>query len=653
MPREIVLGNGSLNIALDKKMQIRDFFFPLVGLENHAGHFFRFGIAVDGVFSWVGDNWDVSMKYMPETLVSRYIAVNKKLEVELEVNDTVYSFLDIYLRKIAIKNLSDRKREVKVFMSQDFHIYGEDSGDTAMYESVLQAIIHYKRNRYFLINGVNAQGTGIFEYTAGIKESFGKEGAWKDAEDGVLEKNPIAQGMVDSAVSFQVEVYPRAVGFVYYWVACGTSLGKVVELDAIVKRTGVEQLLLETENYCSAWVNKRDLDLSILPTEIIRLFKTSLLVMRTHVDNGGSIIASCDSDILQFHKDTYSYMWPRDAAVCAMAFDKAGFQEVSKLFFEFCNRVVSDEGYFRHKYWADGSLGSTWHALVDAQGKAQLPIQLDETGLVVYALWKHFQKYHDLEFISQVYPRLVVQPAKFIESYRDEATGLPRTTFDMWEEKAGVHTSSVSCACAALSSAAKFARVFYNSRRQEQLNQVSNEMKQTMLTYLFDGKLNRFIKAIQPNGNRDTSIDSSLAFTFLTETFDANSPEVKQTMNAILDQLWVNPGIGGLARYKSDQYHRVSDEVQGNPWFICTLWLARWYIKTATSLQELKKGLDILWWVTKYSLPSGILAEQLNPYNASPLSVSPLIWSHAEFVIAVCEYIEKYQLIALATNTET
>jgi glucoamylase len=59
MPREIVLGNGSLNVALDKKMQIRDFFYPLVGLENHAGHFFRFGIAVDGKFSWVGDDWEV------------------------------------------------------------------------------------------------------------------------------------------------------------------------------------------------------------------------------------------------------------------------------------------------------------------------------------------------------------------------------------------------------------------------------------------------------------------------------------------------------------------------------------------------------------------------------------------------------------------
>jgi GH15 family glucan-1,4-alpha-glucosidase len=118
-------------------------------------------------------------------------------------------------------------------------------------------------------------------------------------------------------------------------------------------------------------------------------------------------------------------------------------------------------------------------------------------------------------------------------------------------------------------------------------------------------------------------------------------------MNTIQNRLGVDPGIGGLARYQDDDYHRVSKDTPGNPWFICTLWLARWYIKTAVSLADLKKALDILVWTVKRALPSGILAEQLNPFDASPLSVSPLIWSHAEFVIAVCEYLDKHQQLSL------
>jgi GH15 family glucan-1,4-alpha-glucosidase len=629
-------------------MAIRDLFYPLVGLENHVGgHAFRWGIWVDGRFSWIGDgNWDIQMKYLPETLVSKCSALNHKLGIEFEVNDAVHSFHDLYLRKIAVKNLFDSKRDVKVFFSHDFHIYGEDSGDTAMYEPLSRSIIHYKRKRYFLVDGLTDQGAGIYEFAIGQKESFGKEGTWKDAEDGVLGGNPIAQGSVDSTISLKLEIQPKSANTIHYWIACGKNLEKVRELDSVVKKTGVEQLLLETENYWSAWINKQGIDLSVLPRDIMKMFKTSLLIMRSHVGNNGAIISSCDSDVLQFNRDTYSYVWPRDGAICAIAFDMAGFQEVSRLFFEFCNRAITDEGYFRHKYWPDGSAGSSWHALINANGEAQLPIQLDETALVIYALWKHFQKYRDLEFISKVYPRLVLKATEFLLNHRDKDTGLPKPSFDIWEEKAGVFTSTTATVCAALSSAAKFAKVFYDSKRQEALNEVTTQMKEAMLTHLYDNKLKRFIKAIHPNAHRDATVDSTLAFTFLCETFDAENPAVKETMNSVIDRLWISTGIGGVARYENDEYHRVSKEVSGNPWFICTLWLARWYIAAAASKEDLKRALDILNWVVKYASPSGGLAEQLNPFDANPLSVSPLIWSHAEFVITVCEYIDKYRQLS-------
>ena len=44
--------------------------------------------------------------------------------------------------------------------------------------------------------------------------------------------------------------------------------------------------------------------------------------------------------------------------------------------------------------------------------------------------------------------------------------------------------------------------------------------------------------------------------------------------------------------------------------------------------------------VRDHALPSGVLAEQVNPYTNEPLSVSPLTWSHAAFVTAVLEYLE-------------
>jgi GH15 family glucan-1,4-alpha-glucosidase len=575
--------------------------------------------------------------------VSKCSALNKKLKIELKINDAVYSFQDLFLRKVRVNNLTEVNREVRVFFSHDFHLYGEESGDTAFYEPSNKSIVHYKRCRYFLINGVTRINNGIYEFATGQKEAFGKEGTWKDAEDGKLESNPIAQGSVDSTISFKLEMKPNSSDTIYYWIACGKNLTEVKDLNTFVKTEKVEQLLLRTEDYWSAWTNRRSIDLSVLPREISSLVKRSLLTMRNHVGDNGAIISSCDSDVLYFNKDTYAYVWPRDAAICAMAFDVAGFQEISRLFFSFCDRIISDEGYFAHKYWSDGSPGSSWHALIDEAGHRQLPIQVDETALVLYALWKHFEKYQDVEFISKVYPKLVTKTADFLKNYVNQETGLPKPSFDIWEEKAGTFTATAACICAALSAAAKFAEVFYDRKRQVDLDKVAGRMKDAILKNLYDNKLERFIRGFFPNGQRDTTVDSSLSFIFLSETFEPQDKHVLETMNTLEEKLWINNSVGGMARYENDEYYRVSKKVQGNPWIICTLWLARWYIAKATLKNDLKKALDLLGWAKKNSSSSGILAEQIDPNNGNLISVSPLSWSHAEFVLTASEYVEKFK----------
>jgi GH15 family glucan-1,4-alpha-glucosidase len=646
--RQIVLGNGRLIVALDNCMRVRDLSYPKAGLENHVvGHYFRIGAWTDDRFSWVDDGWQIQTKYLPETLVTKCTARSASLEIELEVNDTVHQFLDLFLRKVIVNNLSHSSREVRIFFSQDFHIYGVDTGDTAMYEPDSGGIIHYKGRRYFLINGQTDKNEGIFQFATGYKESPGKQGTWKDAEDGLLEGNPIAQGTVDSTVSFRLQLLPESTAAVYYWIACGKNIEEVGELDSIARKTGADQLLLEVENYWSAWVNKKEIDLAPLHRNVARMFKTSLLVMRTHVDNGGAVIASCDSDILAFNRDTYSYVWPRDGALVALAFDAAGFHEVSRTFFLFCNDIITQRGFFHHKYLADGSRGSSWHAWVDSKGKYQLPIQEDETALVLYALWKHYQKYRDIEFIGKVYANLVVRAADFILEHREETTGLPKPSFDLWEEKIGIFVSTAATICAALTAAAQFAQLFYDSKRQELLSESAAQMKQAILTHLYDRRLGRFIKAIYPDGSRDLTIDSSLMFAFLYGPFGASEEVVTNSVHSIIDKLQVRTSVGGIARYENDEYCRVSAEITGNPWFICTIWLARWYIARASSMEELNKGLEILEWVTNHSLTSGILSEQLDPYTGVPISASPLVWSHAEFIMAVSEYLDKYRVLSL------
>jgi GH15 family glucan-1,4-alpha-glucosidase len=126
--------------------------------------------------------------------------------------------------------------------------------------------------------------------------------------------------------------------------------------------------------------------------------------------------------------------------------------------------------------------------------------------------------------------------------------------------------------------------------------------------------------------------------------FSPDDPALVSTLDQVFDRLWVRTEVGGVARYENDYYHQVSHDignVPGNPWFICTLWRARYTIARATTREELEPALTLLTWVAERSLPSGVLAEQVNPYDDKPLSVSPLTWSHAEYVTAFLAYLDK------------
>jgi GH15 family glucan-1,4-alpha-glucosidase len=50
--------------------------------------------------------------------------------------------------------------------------------------------------------------------------------------------------------------------------------------------------------------------------------------------------------------------------------------------------------------------------------------------------------------------------------------------------------------------------------------------------------------------------------------------------------LWCKTEIGELARYENDPYYRNQVEGPGNPWFVTTLWYARYLIDIAGQLAK-------------------------------------------------------------------
>jgi len=268
-------------------------------------------------------------------------------------------------------------------------------------------------------------------------------------------------------------------------------------------------------------------------------------------------------------------------------------------------------------------------------------------------------------------------------SYRDE-DGLPQPSWDLWEERRGVHAFTVGAVWAGLQAAACFCESFGEKGLADKYRKVASEVKAAVDKHMFcqetpDSKA-RFVRMVlrihnQPEESQlkepkepvgrsgtvgktatqeirihqdtwaiDWTLDAAIFGLWYFGMYAPDDPRIVATMQALRDRLWCKTAVGGMARYENDYYHQVSQDIQnvpGNPWFICTLWLAQHAIASAKTLDDLKPAVDLLQWTANHALTSGILAEQVNPYTHEPLSVSPLTWSHATVVLTVHEYLAK------------
>ncbi len=646
MPKDIPVSNGSLLLNFDSDYRLRDIYFPYIGQENQSnGHPSLFGIWVDGQFSWIGAGWQKKLRYRENSSVTDVTLKNEGLGVELRCHDAVHFDLNVYLKEIHILNLHEKDRDVRLFFHHDLHLYGNDIGDTTYFDPWTRSIVHYKANRYFLINCCVNGKYGVEFFACGPKELSGEKGTRKDAEDGELSANPIAWGSSDSTIAIRLRLPPGGRSVAHYWIAAGTKYKEVVQLNQRVEETSPAEIIMRTSDYWVTWVNKDSRSFADLPPTIINLFNRSLLVLRTQIDNQGAIIAANDSDIVRFGGDTYSYMWGRDGAFVAAAMAKSGYAEVCRRFFNFCSSVLSDEGYLFQHYNSDGSQASNWHPWIQ-DGKVVLPIQEDSTALVIWALWMHFECTKDIEFIRPLYTPLITRSADFLVTHRDAETLLPIASYDLWEERYGVHTFTVAAVIAGLQAAANFAKTFRDHTLATAYEAAAVEIKNALTKYLYHPKLKRYARSgYRKNAGYelDEVLDVSLAGLVSLGVLDAHDLKVAQTMEAIREQLWVKTPVGGFARYQNDSYQATSGnskDFPGNPWVIATLWVAEYLIARAQTVDQLHEAIPYLEWCAKNSLTSGILAEQIHPMNARPLSVSPLTWSHSAFVSTVLQYVQ-------------
>lgn len=641
MSRQIVLGNGSMMVGLDEYGLVHDFYYPYVGLENHCtakNIHHLVGVWVNGKFSWLDDgSWETELDYENDAMIGSVRARNKEFKVELKFTDFVDANSNVFGREVAVVNKDEKQREIRLFMHQVFIISQSSRGDTAQFIPDENLIIDYKGHRTFAVYGETEDGQPFEQYSIGIYGIEGKEGTFKDAEDGNLEGNAVEHGSVDTVIGFKLNVEPHQPEKINYFISCGVTNVDTFALFEKFKKDGFSERLKKTREFWQKWLHKTASIMSKIDDKYKDKFVRCLFIAKAHIDKRGSVLASGDSAMLNYERDNYSYCWPRDAAYVLWPFIRLGFYDEARSFFEFARDVLEPDGYLMHKYQPDRALGSSWHPYIHNRHR-ELPIQEDETAIVLFLLGEYLNLSKDEDFVRNLYRTFVKPAADFLDKYIDDSTKLPHASYDLWEEKFLTSTYTTSVVYAALISSARMAELFEFPDDAIRWQNTAEDIKFKSKDVFFNNEKGYFYKGfLLDNGgklNFDATIDSSSLFgAIMYKLFDTDDAYVECSVRTLERELVDYSPSKGVPRYENDHYHATHHGTKGNPWFVTTLWYAQYYIETG----KLEKAHFILDWCMSHMYRSGVLSEQIDPNSGNNLSVAPLVWSQAEFMNTVLD----------------
>jgi len=381
VPRPLTFGNGHLLIQGDRFGVIRDLYWGDPMPFNHlTDGKITFGFHDGERISWIHDgSWEITMTAEGVTSLMRD-------GFRIRFKDSLES--QSFRREIAIL---EAPGTCGLFVNSHFNIEESDIGNTCLWAPDPGGIVHYKGGTSFLLRLTPPAD----DFACGHIGFGGFDGTFRDAEDGGLSKNAIAQGSVDATQRLIMQPGDVVV-FELSWPGS--------ESEPVIDLTSRDEYLL-----------------------------------RTHFWHNGAFIAAGDSDIMETNRANYAYCWMRDGAHLAEVLHELGDETAIPKFLGFCGRAFDSRApFFRQKYRLDATPGASWHPWT-----REFPFQEDESASVVA-----------LAEMADEVPSWIRPLSKALLGHIDSRTDLPLPSYDLWEERYGTHTYTTACVIRALRVAA-------------------------------------------------------------------------------------------------------------------------------------------------------------------------------------------------------
>ncbi len=606
-------GNSRILLTVDEHGNWSNLYYPFAGQYQHLRSV-RLGLydVDDASFAWLGDPHARGWRIVQETRAGSNGAHTTYVgeRADVTATDLVHANHDLIVRRVDVRNKTPRVRRYRVFAYHSLMIAESMYQDTCYWDAERRTLNHYKRNYYFQIWG----RPDFSAFTCGEHTLKGLQGSYVDAEDGKLEGGRISHGAADSVAQWDLDVPAFEERTVRLLVMCGHSRHDVNAFYAYLANRDPIHLEREADEFWRHWIRNKNLQVPAdLSEKARRVYERSVFVLRNASSANGAIIASPDPRTLKSGGDTYNYCWWRDGAYVSKAMDEVGLYENARRFLQFAGDAIEDEGYFLHRHFPDGTVGSTWHPPPF--------IQIDQTAAVISAVWHHFKREGDVDELLEHWP-LVKSAANFLHAFRD-ARGLPAPSFDLWEEKKTVNAYSVAAVVHGLERAERISEQL--GKNLGRWREAATRMREAALALLWDDGRGAFRKSIDPD---DATLDASTLLALKLGLLDARDARAERLVATIEKRLWVKE-TGGLCRYEHDSYYG-----RENAWIICTLWLAEAHL----TLGRAERCREIIEWAAATASPTHLLPEQIDRRTGEHTSVTPLVWSHSTFLDVVNKY---------------
>lgn len=629
---DAIIGNSSFLASLGRNGRMYRLWWPNIDMPQHVDAI-RTGIKLDNhSLSWFDSEaygWSHEAAYLKRTNVYCVKAHSEEHPIAVESAHFAVPGLDLLVRNYTFTNTGNESAAFDFITHSSFFINNSQLFNTTTFHEAADALIHFKNRYFFALSSANV----CAKYQSGLD--------WNAVSEGILEGNPIDM-TPDGAMSWRIdELAPGESTTIAVYLAAGHDEAEVLSVLTLAKSKTVEQWLEDT---CSYWHNFVDAAAPCPSKEadIIELYERSVLMFKLMSDEKtGSIIAAPEFDEQFTRCGGYSFCWGRDAAFITTALDRAGLSSLSERFYAWTLTAQSPDGSWQQRHYHDGSLAPSWG------------LQIDEGASILWGMWQHYKETKNRKFAEEVWPA-VERGARFLISYIDDESSLPKPSIDLWEERNASHTYSSAAVYGGLTAAASFADLVgredlavewmasaaqistaivtqhWNEERScfhRGINlAVSSERYEQELAAGKSGHIETLAKGYKKHRlDYDSVIDVSLlGISVPFQAVEANHDYMARTADAIEAALTV-PGVGGILRYEDDIY------AGGNPWILTTLWLAHYRIQTG-QLDEARK---LIRWAVDHRTEAGLLPEQIDKHTGETAWVVPLTWSHAMFVLAI------------------